>query len=131
MRVDMDLLLKILSQWALTLQIDVKSGSILWYHTNRRDFDIKLIPNCKYHMEININHQCDVKNVSRKLPLVKQIMKTNFAWKLILAETFFYVSVQLTPIWCRQLMSRLALIKMLDYRLFPVMLLYRLHTMQK
>ena len=102
------------SRWALEPQIDVNICSISWHNINGLDLDI--LPNqmsdCKYHIDINTWGQYDVKNVSRKLPLRKQMVKKDFGWKQILICFPFKCQCaislwrqQLTSIWCRQLTS--------------------------
>ena len=60
--------------------------------------------NCKYYMDINTWGQYDVKNVSRKWPLAKQIgekkigsqksyLKNNFGWKQILVEKWEMLNI--------------------------------------
>ena len=70
----------VLSQWALQPQIEVNIWSISWHDTNRPDFDVMLMSNCKYYMDINIWGQYDVKNVSRKWTLTKKY-EQHFDWK--------------------------------------------------
>ena len=43
-----------ITQWALEPQIDVKPWSISRHNINKPDFDILLMSNCKYHVDVNI-----------------------------------------------------------------------------
>ena len=74
------------TQWALEPQIGV-----IRHKVNRPDFDILLMSNWQYHMDINTWGQYEGKNVSRKWPLATFLenkflvektfwLKTNFAW---------------------------------------------------
>ena len=74
-------------QWALKSQIDINIWSISWPNINIPDFDIWLMSNSKYHMDINTWGQYDVKSVSRKWPLPKILVKTNLVWKHSLADS--------------------------------------------
>ena len=72
-----------IAQWALKLQININIWSISWHNINRPDFDILLMSDGKYHMDINTWGQCDVKSVSRKWQMTNNLVEKEFWLKNI------------------------------------------------
>ena len=103
-------------QWALQPHIDINIWSVSWYNINRPTFDILLMSNCKYHMDINTWAQYEVKNVSIKWPLAKQIWWkiTTTTLQLIDQGKHGYESQRLKKIYCGKSFSIVAIPRQLS-----------------
>ena len=80
-----------LSQSMVLSFIYISEHMISW-HMNRPDFDILLMSNCKYHIDINTWGQYNIKNVFRKWSLAI-ILSENEFWKKKHFGWFYFVSV--------------------------------------
>ena len=97
--ISIDSFMKHLSEGSLT-----NLKWISWHNANRYDFDILLMSNWKYHMDINTWGQYDVKNVSIIYPLSEKNCENKFWLKTNLAEISFLL-INLMSICCWQLTS--------------------------